>query len=32
MTTSKLINYTTSEFMSDHELEHIARQNEIFIP
>ena len=31
MTSSKLINYTTREFMSDHELEqYIAKQNEIF--
>ena len=33
MTSSKLINYTTREFMSDHELEqYIAKQNEIFTP
>ena len=33
MTTSKLINYTTREFMSDHELEqYITKQNEIFTP
>ena len=33
MTSSKLINYTTREFMSDHELEHyITKQNEIFTP
>ncbi len=33
MTSSKLINYTTREFMSDHELEHyIVKQNEIFTP
>ena len=31
MTSSKLINYTTREFMSDHELElYIVKQNEIF--
>ena len=30
MTSSKLVNYTTREFMSDHELEHyIVKQNEI---
>ena len=33
MTSSKLVNYTTREFMSDHELEHyIVKQNEIFTP
>ena len=33
MTSSKLINYTTREFMSDHELEqYIVKQNEIFTP
>ena len=33
MTSSKLINYTTREFMSDHELEqYIAKQSEIFTP
>ena len=33
MTSSKLINYTTREFMSDHELEqYIAKQNEMFTP
>ena len=33
MTSSKLINYTTREFMSDHELEqYITKQNEIFTP
>ena len=33
MTSSKLVNYTTREFMSDHELEqYIVKQNEIFTP
>ena len=33
MTISKLINYTTREFMSDNELElYISRQDEIFTP
>ena len=33
MTFSKLINYTTREFMSDNELEqYIVKQNEIFTP
>ena len=31
MTSSKLINYNTRKFMSDHEVEqYIAKQNEIF--
>ena len=33
MTSSKLVNYTTREFMSDNELEQfIVKQNEIFTP
>ena len=33
MTSTKLINYTAREFMSEHELElYIAKQNEIFTP
>ena len=33
MTSSKLINYTTRELLSDHELEqYIIKQNEIFTP
>ena len=33
MTTSKLINYTSREFMSDHEFEqYITKQNEIITP
>ena len=33
MTTSKLINYTTREFISENELElYVAKQDEIFTP
>ena len=33
MTTSKLINYTTTEFVSENELElYAARQDQIFTP
>ena len=33
MTTSKLINYTTREFVSENELElHVTKQDQIFTP